>query len=118
MFISLTDVQITVPDPKQTATTAMAAVRGVAWQGTPEIAKDLLPTPGQAFDVTLQFSRVDDEWHVSAIEGISTAFLDRPKLPFKLRPYGSFFLHARCSVGREVSFEDRATAVCEVLAVS
>jgi hypothetical protein len=79
VFISLTDVKITVPEPKKSATTATAAVQGLVLQGTPEIkvAKDLIPTRGRAFDVTVQFFRVDDdEWQVTAIDGISASFID------------------------------------------
>lgn len=79
VFISLTDVQVTVPEPRKSATTATAAVKGIVLQGTPElkVAKDLLPTRGRAFDVTVQFSRVDDDaWQVTAIDGISASFID------------------------------------------
>lgn len=78
VLIGLTTVDITVPEPKAKATTATAVVQGVVLQGTPglEVAKDLLPTRGRAFDVTVRFARVDDEWQVTAIDGLSASFID------------------------------------------
>lgn len=74
LVVGLTKVDVTV-----SGDTASAVVQGVALQGHAEVkvARDLLPQRGRAFDATLAFRRVDDEtWRVTAIDGISAAFLD------------------------------------------
>ncbi len=74
LVVGLTKVDVTVAGES-----ARAVVQGVALQGHAEVkvARDLLPQRGRAFDATVAFRRVDhDTWRVTAIDGISAAFLD------------------------------------------